>query len=100
VKKTQNFAQHYEKMLELSRVPESVNYSGQDSHPPVVTGHLFIWTQLSGMQDLNRLIPGNSGWKLNTAADVNIWGQIIGQGTRNGQTHGYLLTPINPFQLF
>jgi hypothetical protein len=52
------------------------------------------------MQDLNKLISGNSDWKLNTATDINIWGQIIGQGTRNGQTHGYLPTPINPFQLF
>jgi probable HAF family extracellular repeat protein len=70
--------------------------------PPslVVTGHPFIWTKFSGMQDLNRLIPAKSGWILNTATDINVWGQIVGHGTRNGQTRGYLLTPTNPFQLF
>jgi probable HAF family extracellular repeat protein len=77
--------------------------NNHDYEPPVfdVTGRPFIWTERSGMQDLNSLIPGNSGWVLNTATDINIWGQIVGQGTRDDdQTHGYLLTPTNPFQLF
>ncbi len=76
--------------------------NGFDYEPPVfdVIGRPFIWTESSGMQDLNSLIRGNSGWVLNTATDINIWGQIVGQGTRYGQTHGYLLTPMNPFQLF
>ena len=78
----------------------TVNYAAQQSRLPVVTGRPFIWTERSGMHDLNSLIPARSGWRLNTATDINIWGQIIGQGTRNGLTHGYLLTPINPFQLF
>jgi len=50
------------------------------------------------MQDLNTLIHSNSGWVLNTATDINVWGQIVGSGTLNGQPHGYLLTPKNPFQ--
>jgi probable HAF family extracellular repeat protein len=53
----------------------------------------FIWTQRAGMQDLNTLIAGNSGWVLNIATGINIWGQIVGSGTLNGQTHGFLLTP-------
>lgn len=65
-----------------------------------VIGRPFIWTQSKGMQDLNALIPANSGWVLNTATDINSWGQIVGQATRNGQPHGYLLTPLNPFQVF
>ena len=27
------------------------------------------------MQDLNALIPSNSGWVLNSATDINLWGQ-------------------------
>jgi probable HAF family extracellular repeat protein len=58
-----------------------------------VSGRPFIWTQRRGMQDLNTLIRANSGWVLNTATGINRWGQIVGSGTRNGQTHGFLLTP-------
>jgi probable HAF family extracellular repeat protein len=63
-----------------------------------LTGRGFIWTQANGMQDLNTLIPANSGWALMSAVDINYWGQIVGQGTINGKTHGFLLTPTNPFR--
>jgi hypothetical protein len=45
------------------------------------------------MEDLNTLIPASSGWTLNSAADINLWGQIVGSGMLNGQAHGFLLTP-------
>ena len=61
--------------------------------PCGVVGRPFLWTQRSGMRDLNTLIPPNSGWVLNTATDINIWGQIVGSGTHHGQVHGFLLTP-------
>lgn len=70
----------------------------RDVGPLEVIGRPFIWSAQSGMQDLNTLIRGNSGWVLNTATDINIWGQIVGEGTLNGQPHGYLLTPRNPFE--
>jgi uncharacterized membrane protein len=59
-----------------------------------VSGHPFVWSERYGMQDLNTLIPINSGWVLNSATDINIWGQIVGTGTHHGQTHGFLLTPL------
>jgi probable HAF family extracellular repeat protein len=65
--------------------------------PLQVTGHPFIWTESSGMQDLNTLIRANSGWVLNSVADINVWGQIVGSGTLNGKQHGFLLTPRDPF---
>ena len=77
--------------------------NGCPSSPPEPlesSGRPFIWTERTGMHDLNTLIPRNSGWVLNTAAEINVWGQIVGLGTRNGQPHGYLLTPLNPFQVF
>jgi probable HAF family extracellular repeat protein len=61
--------------------------------PYEVFGRPFIWTRRKGMQDLNTLISANSGWVLNSATGINIWGQIVGSGTLNGQSHGFLLTP-------
>ena len=55
----------------------------------------FIWTRASGMQDLNTLIPSNSGWSLSMATGINNRGQITGQGTINGQQHGFLLAPTD-----
>jgi probable HAF family extracellular repeat protein len=69
------------------------NIFGLDPYPLEVVGRPFIWSERSGMQDLNTLINTSSGWVLNTATGINIWGQIVGSGTRNGQTHGFLLTP-------
>ena len=58
-----------------------------------VIGRPFIWSARRGMRDLNTLISANSGWVLNSATGINFWGQIVGSGTLNGQTHGFLLTP-------
>lgn len=76
----------------------SVVASGDPSDPypesPLeVVGRPFLWSQRGGMEDLNTLIPASSGWTLNSAADINLWGQIVGSGMLNGQAHGFLLTP-------
>jgi probable HAF family extracellular repeat protein len=44
--------------------------------------------------DLNSTIELNLDWELNHAYDINDSGQIVGIGTINGSTHGFLLTPI------
>ena len=72
--------------------------SGFGNSPFVVVGRPFVWSEHNGLQDLNTLIHGRSGWVLNSVSDINIWGQIVGQGTLNGQPHGFLLTPRNPFK--
>jgi cell division protein FtsW (lipid II flippase) len=46
------------------------------------------------MQNLNQLIPSNSGWQLILADSINVQGQITGQGNINGQQHAFLLTPV------
>lgn len=43
--------------------------------------------------DLNTLISQTTGWTLNVARDINDSGQIVGQGTVNGQLRPFLLTP-------
>lgn len=55
--------------------------------------HAFTWTAKAGFTDLNNQIPANSGWDLNHASAMNATGQIVGFGTINGATHGFLLTP-------
>jgi len=53
----------------------------------------FMWSRDEGMRDLNDLIPSNSGWFLSLATAINERGQITGQGSINGQSHTFLLTP-------
>lgn len=52
----------------------------------------FVWKN-GIMRDLNKLLPANSGWELNTARAINNRGQIVGEGKFNGQQRAYLLTP-------
>src|SRR5262245_56045004 len=40
---------------------------------------------------LDSLLPPDSRWTLQSASAINDRGQIVGQGTRQGQTHAYLL---------
>ncbi len=45
------------------------------------------------MQDLNSLIPPNSGWLLEWAMAINDRGHIAGTGSFQGERKGYLLKP-------
>ena len=54
--------------------------------------HAFRYSN-GTMQDLNNLIPSGLGWTLQDARDINDSGQIAGNGSLNGQTHAFLLTP-------
>jgi len=58
-----------------------------------VTGHPFIWSKRKGIEDLTELVDHRGSWELNSVADINQWGQIVGTGTRGGKTRGFLLTP-------
>lgn len=57
-----------------------------------VSVHGFVWKN-GNMRDLNQLLPANSGWEINSASAINNRGQIVGQGTFNGEKKPYLLTP-------
>src|SRR5437667_428445 len=56
--------------------------------------HAFVSINGGRMQDLNRLIPPNTGWVLGEANGINDVGQIVGYGTIHGQTHAFLLTLV------
>jgi len=47
------------------------------------------------MQDLNTLLPSDSGWILSNATAINNVGQIVGPGSYQGATRGFVLTPDN-----
>jgi probable HAF family extracellular repeat protein len=55
--------------------------------------HAFLWSYFRGIQDLNDLIPVDSGWTLLQANGVNVFGEIVGVGTINNQEHAFLLSP-------
>jgi probable HAF family extracellular repeat protein len=54
--------------------------------------HAYIFSR-AAMTDLNELIPAGSGWILVAATGINDAGEIVGNGSINGQTHAFLLTP-------
>jgi len=52
----------------------------------------FVWDLDHGLRDLNLLIPGDSGWKLEVASGINDRGEIVGWGDHNGvENAGFLL---------
>lgn len=56
--------------------------------------HAMLWTETAGMQDLNALIDSAEGWVLSSANGINEKGQIVGTGLLNGQSYGFLLSPV------
>jgi probable HAF family extracellular repeat protein len=56
------------------------------------SGGAFLWSPWTGTLDLNTVIPPDSGWTLNSATGINLFGQIVGNGTVNAQSHAFLLT--------
>ncbi len=55
----------------------------------------FAWEESAGFQDLNALIPADSGWTLESASGINNRGEIVGKGDAEGkQDGGFLLVPL------
>lgn len=76
----------------------SVNDSGAIVGSEPARGRLsasFLWTQANQYQNLNNLIPPNSGWDIQLARGINSSGQIMATGTYQARTHAALLTPTN-----
>jgi len=60
-------------------------------------GSAFRWTAAQGMQDLNLLLPPDSGWMLNYGNAINDVRQIVGSGpvliNGNYTNHAFLMSP-------
>lgn len=85
--------------------PAAINDQGQivgfmgDSIPGD-PGLATLWDN-GQLYDLNNFIPANSGWVLQQAYAINDLGQIAGIGTYDGNSVGFLLTPIpEPAEFF
>jgi len=57
-------------------------------------GHAYLWdsSDPNGI-DLNTRLPGGSCWTLIDGWDINDAGQVVGCGSRYGQTHIFVLDP-------
>ena len=53
----------------------------------------FLWTAAQGVQDLNALIPTDTGWTLTRANAINASGAIVGQGVFQGRRRAFLALP-------
>ncbi len=81
-------------ILEVNDINDSGQVVGNSTIAPGAT-HAFLYSD-GQMQDLNTLIPADSGWILTDAMKINNSGQIVGEGYRNGQgpqTSLYLASP-------
>ena len=69
---------------------------GSSTTPLGDAWHAFVYdTNGPGYAvDLNDLIPSDSGWVLREAMGINSAGQIVGDGSVNGEEHAFLLTPV------
>lgn len=76
------------------------------SHPTISEDYFYAWIynrrvygadpvlQSGSYEDLNNLIPPNSGWQLIEAHDINNFGQIVGSGEFQGMRKPFLLDPV------
>jgi probable HAF family extracellular repeat protein len=59
--------------------------------------YAFVWTQETGLVDLNTLVPLPEGDRLSAAYGINDNGEIVGYGVFGGELRGFRLTlPAEP----
>jgi probable HAF family extracellular repeat protein len=78
-------------------IARGINNLGQVvgwSHTSSGAADAFLCNSSGPMLDLNNLIDPASGWTLNDADDINVLGQIVGDGYIGGEHHAFLLTPV------
>lgn len=80
---------------ELGFVVGNAETSDGEAHAFVYHEQAF-WYSDATMIDLNDFIPLESDWEcLTTAYDINEWGQIVGIGQKDGETHAFIMTPTD-----
>lgn len=74
----------------------AINNSGQVVGGSDTEGgdqHAFLWED-ELLVDLNDLLLDGANWELIEARDINSYGQIVGYGTYDGATRGFIMIPI------
>ena len=69
-----------------------VGWSSNTINSNCFSSRAAVWKN-GTVNDLNNLIPPNSGWELSAAKAINNRGQIVGNGRHNGAIRAFLLTP-------
>jgi len=82
-------AKFYNSVRAMNNCDFVVGGSGPDSDHY----RAFLWTATAGFQDLNSLIPRDSGWTLEAATAINDRGEIVGRGDFHNDERGFLLIP-------
>jgi probable HAF family extracellular repeat protein len=79
--------------LQVTPGPTGINLGGYVVGNSILN-FAWVWIGSGKIQDLNTLIPSNSGWDLNVAWGINKAGTIVGYGTppSGGPTHAFLVT--------
>jgi uncharacterized membrane protein len=78
-------------IIEPSGINSELLVVGAAQNNSTGTSTAFLWVPVFGMIDLNHLIKAK-GWTLDFATGINDRAEIVGYGTLNGETHGFLLT--------
>lgn len=77
---------------------EAINDSGQMicyAFGGSISQHAFYWDSISGMVDLEDLLPDDFGWDFSPAYDINNYSQIMGLGfSPDNQIHMMLMNPV------
>ena len=82
-------------VTEVAGYADAVNESGQVVGTYFTPAGEYAFVYQDGvLTDLNDLLPAGSGWELHAAIDINDRGQIVGQGSHDGEGRGFLLTPV------
>lgn len=55
----------------------------------------FLWSETTGMIDLNTFLPADSGWVLIRARGINELGQIVGFGHLNGVGRAFVMSALH-----
>lgn len=77
-----------------STLAEAINQSGDVVGTSTTASGSRAFLYKNGvMQDLNQLVPPDSGWELLDATAINDRGQIAGTGRIGGTIHAFLVTP-------
>lgn len=61
--------------------------------------HGFVWTNGSGMADLNTLIASGSGWEVTFARAINGKGQIVGDALKDGVAFVFHAVRLDPLEI-
>ena len=76
----------------IARFPRTVGRGPRLQGPEVGEGEWVLYSN-GATQSLLSLLPVSSGWSNLNATGINDSGQIVGQGTFDGQQVAFLMTP-------